>query len=110
MVGYSRSLAAKAAGIKGKRFDWIKAATILHERGEVDASAGLAEDWGCTSCEIVSCGVIVEERGCGYLGSLWATPILVIGDEEIECFTDDGSDFLWWPKEARDIYEGSGAP
>jgi len=79
-----------------KVFDWIKAAKLIREHcmvgelfnAKIEVSAGLAEDWGCTSGPIFSEGSIVNEDDTyAYLSSSWATPIIDIGGEEHECWS-----------------------
>lgn len=88
-----------------KVLDWERAADVCAASKE-PVWAGLAEDWGYTS------GMIwdgeKQVRDYVYVFSTWATPVLVIGDEDgdgIECFkaaTDsDSSDYPeWWGEEA----------
>lgn len=80
-------------GAKTKVFDWVKCANLIRKHCMIenmfDASktveAGLMEDWSCTSGEIFKDGNIVEDDYT-YLGSKWATPIIDIDGEEIECW------------------------
>lgn len=80
-----RAKTAKEDGAKARVFDWNKAAEIIRDRKVKNASAGLREDFGATSGCIYKDGKIVRNPGT-YLASLWATPVLLIDDEEIECW------------------------
>lgn len=70
-----------------KVLDWDRAAEVC-SASEVPVYAGLAEDWDCTS------GMIwdgeKQVRDYVYVSSLWATPVLVVGNEYggdgIECY------------------------
>jgi hypothetical protein len=83
-------------------FDWDKAAELIRERKPSIASAGLDGDWELTGGEIYANGRPIEDSYT-YLASTWATPLLVIDGEEIECFRmksqtpDWGSDTKWPP-------------
>ena len=88
-------------------FDWDKAARILSERMPNVATAGLENDFEWTGGVIWNDG---KPFMCSYtyLASTWAKPMLVIGDEEIECwrYKDDVPDWsaeTKWPKSAIDI-------
>jgi hypothetical protein len=90
-------------------FDWDEAARIIKELQPENADAGLMEDWGCTAGEIWRNGQIVpKEDTYTYLGSGWATPLLVLDDDkELECWVyEKDSNFdqhTYWPQSARDI-------
>jgi hypothetical protein len=90
-----------------KKFDWIKAANILIERNPKRASAGLIEDWLWTGDKIWDNGV--KEDSFPQLCSSWATPVLLIEGEEIECWVSGtfGDEESIWPKAARDIISES---
>ena len=96
-----------------KVFDWNKAAEIIKDRQPSEASAGLIEDWGWTGGEIYRDGKPVpKEETYTYLGSDWATPVLVINDDEvIDCYvrveevTADCHAGTYWPQSALDILE-----
>lgn len=107
--GSARSLAAGPN--KGKVFNWDEAGRILRERGleRRYASAGLAEDWDFTGGSIFADGQIVSD-GSPYIKSAWATPVLVLHDENpyegevIPCFVEASSS-SWdsgtvWPMSA----------
>lgn len=100
-------LADKAAtSTRGfKQFDWDKAARIIAERKPKTARAGLAEDWGCTSGRIWEDGKPVpEDDTYVYLSSNWATPILVLDDdEEIVCMKSGEDSGEYWPDSAKEI-------
>lgn len=95
-----------------KVFDWDKAAQIIKEKDIQDAEAGLAEDWTHTNYTIIEGGKPTERDpySCGaYLSSTWATPILMVGDEPIECYVME-SQTEWdhnthWPESALKILE-----
>lgn len=100
----ANNLAAQASGATPRVFDWVKAAQILKERQPDVASAGLQYDWWWTAGEIWRNGS-PELDSYTYLASNWATPLLVIGDEEIECWryvtdTPGWNAGTTWPPEA----------
>lgn len=72
-------------------FDWDKAAKLIKARltnnpeDSIVCEAGLAGDWNYTGGEIFRDGKPVEDSYT-YLSSNWATPLLTINDEEIECW------------------------
>ena len=89
-----------------KVFDWTKAAEIIKEKQCKEAMAGLDEDWYWTADYIVEDGKAKVKNGC-FLASNWATPVLDIEGERVECWfplmkserhTYDANGF--WPKEA----------
>jgi hypothetical protein len=93
-------------GAKQRVFDWDEAARIIKERKPASASAGLQDDLGWTGGTIWD-GKPVTESYC-YLSSNWATPVLVIDDEEIACwrYADDGCGWdsgTKWPASALAI-------
>ena len=79
------SAAAAARNERQRVFDWNRAAKILAERKPAEASAGLQQDMGWTGGVVWSDGK-PHYDDYTYLWSNWATPILVIDDEEIECW------------------------
>ncbi|MEM9223514.1 MAG: hypothetical protein AAGB11_14095 [Pseudomonadota bacterium] len=86
-------------------FDWDRAARLIVERGAQTAAAGLAEDWASTSGAILRDGKpIPEDETYVYLQSTWATPTLIVDDEEIECALA-GEEAGYWPETARTILE-----
>lgn len=88
-------------------FDWDKAARIIAEKEPDMATAGLEGDFEYTS------GVIWLDskpytRDYTYLASTWAKPLLVIGEEEIECWRYQSDAPEWsaatkWPDSAMEI-------
>ena len=84
---------ASRLGNKLKVFDWARAAEILRERGLPDAEAGLQNDMEWTGGSIMrDHKPVPREETYTFLASIWATPILVINDEEISCWKyDDNS-------------------
>ena len=92
-----------------KVFDWEKAANMIKERGVTYASAGLSEDWEWTGGIILQEGKPVpREDTYTYLASTWATPVLEIDGDMIDCYRmksevpgwDSGT---YWPNEAMVI-------
>ena len=96
-------------------FDWVKAARIINERRVDYAEAGLSEDLDWTAGTILSNGKPVPEHESGvYLQSNWATPVLILEGEEIECYVTvtkeemlcrknaNNGKYVYWPKEALD--------
>lgn len=93
----------------GKVFDWDKAATILKEKNPEVAMAGLEGDFEWTGGCIWKDGKPVLDDYT-YLASRWATPILIVDEEEIPCYLPKGS-CEWtadtkWPESALKIIEG----
>ena len=109
LKGPALCAAARARSDKPKRFDWVKAATILKERNPEHAIAGLQDDMKFTAGLIWNEHKPVPEGNTYvYLSSQWATPILVIDDEEIECWTEEGAEaegsaHIYWPEDALKI-------
>lgn len=88
-------------------FDWDKAARILVDRKPERASAGLTNDFEWTGGIIWKGGKPFTDDYT-YLASTWAEPLLVIDDEEIECWRYKSEVPEWnsetkWPKSAIDI-------
>lgn len=87
-------------------FDWEKAARLIVERKPEVAEAGLQGDMEWTGGDIWANGTIVpREDTYTYLSSNWATPVLVLDGEEIECFkkqsqVPDWGAETYWPAEA----------
>lgn len=104
----AKASAARAAGNPLKVFDWVRAAALLRDSGAANAQAGLEEDWGHTSDTIWRDGnPAVDARA--FLASLWATPLLRIGNARYECATVNPN---WdadtvWPPEALAILEAT---
>ena len=101
---------AKASANKEPRvFDWDKAARLIAERKPNIAVAGLKEDMEYTAGVIWREGEYVTNKYT-YLASSWATPVLVMDDEEIDCYTNK-NESPWeahtkWPLSAIKIVEG----
>jgi len=88
-------------------FDWDKAAHILAVRNPDEALAGLQYDYEYTAGVIWRKGKPVKDEYT-YLASTWARPMLIIGDEEIECWRYKGEVPEWnsetkWPQSALEI-------
>ena len=95
---------------ESKVFDWQKAANLIKEALKANpklyVEAGLEEDWSCTADVIMQNGEVVH--GMPYLASTWATPIVVIGEVEHECYkmaheVPDWNYDTVWPEVALDI-------
>ena len=79
-----------------KYLDWEKAKQLIKEHPDSIIYAGLMEDWEWTSGLIYAQGNFYD--GYVYGASCWATPILDIDGEEVECWTYE------------ETKEGSGKP
>lgn len=91
-----------------KVFDWDKAAKIIKEGNHKNASAGLAEDMYWTAGNIFVDGEMPDSIFKPYLASTWATPVLIIDDDEFDCYkmqseTDGWNSDTFWPDSAREI-------
>lgn len=88
-----------------KRMDWHKARAICEEaiakNPDVTIRAGLVEDWKWTSGVIYENGEYVYNYVFGY--SDWATPIVDVDGEEIECWTYDKPE--GWTENLPDWWE-----
>lgn len=87
-------------------FDWDKAALLIKQRNPVFVEAGLEGDLEWTGGTIHKNGEIVEDSYT-YLSSTWATPIIIIDGEEIDCYIME-SKTSWnestkWPESSRKI-------
>lgn len=82
---FARGEAARASGARSRVFDWEKAERLILERNPREAGAGLAGDWEWTGGTIWRDGERVHDQYT-YLQSTWATPILRMDDDEIECW------------------------
>lgn len=104
-------------------FDWIKAAEIIKERKPQEAIAGLSSDMEWTSGEIWANGAPVpRDETYVFLASTWATPVIMIDYEEIDCYkmqseTPGWDSDTYWPQEALAVLglasgepENEGAP
>ena len=95
-----------------KVFDWDKAARILRDRGAKEASAGLEEDWFWTGGEILRKGKpLARDATYTYLASCWATPVLRVGRDTMECWVWGSKAPEWdaetfWPESALKIFNG----
>jgi hypothetical protein len=108
VTAFARGEAARAAGSKGKVFDWDKAARIIRERNVTNAEAGLSGDLEWTGGPIVKDGKPVPaDDTYTYLASVWATPVLIIDGDETDCWISaDKTDWTaktYWPDSARAI-------
>lgn len=101
-----QAIATKPIG-RMKYMDWEKAKQICEAHPDSEIYAGLQEDWGFTSGLIFSHGSCTREDACNiFVRSTWATPILDVGGEEIECWTYEKSQWDykipdWWGKEIQ---------
>ena len=68
-----------------KYMDWGKVQQIVNEHPNSVIYAGLMEDWNNTSGLVFARGKYY--RGYVYGCSFWATPIVDVDGEEIECWT-----------------------
>lgn len=105
------AMSQATTGKMSKVFDWDKAATLIVEKGAQSAEAGLMEDWNWTSGSILEGGKPILERNMSHLASRWATPVVVIDGEEIECWRHPSEVPEWdaetfWPSSALEILEG----
>lgn len=92
----ARAVATKPIG-KMKYMDWNKVKQVVKEHPDSVIYAGLMEDWNNTSGLIYAKGKYYD--GYVYGCSSWATPIVDVDGEEIECYTyDAGSSDKpeWW--------------
>lgn len=93
-----RAIATKPIG-NMKYMDWNKVQRIVDEHPNSVIYAGLMEDWNNTSGLIFAKGKYYD--GYVYGCSFWATPIVDVDGEEIECWTnkktEEGSNKpTWW--------------
>ena len=96
-------------GCEAMVFDWNKAAKIIRERKPIIAYASLKNDWEHTGGVIYASGRVIK-GSYTFLKSTWATPLLIIDGEIIDCFVME-SETKWnentkWPKSAIDILLG----
>ena len=96
-------------GNEMKIFDWHKAVRLIKKYEMKNVSAGLAEDWFWTGGDILENGKPTEGNYT-YLGSTWATPVLMCENEVYECWCLE-SECDWytdtcWPKSALMLLEG----
>ena len=108
------SMIARAEANRGKQmkvFDWDKAARLIKERKPKIAEAGLEGDWEYTGGVIYRNGKPVTDNDIGdsytYLASTWATPILELDGDPVECYVMDDKrgwdEHTKWPKSALEI-------
>ena len=94
----ARTIATRPIG-KTKYMDWDKVQKIVNENPDSVIRAGLREDWNNTSGLIFAKGKYYD--GYVFGASCWATPIVDVDGEEIECYTyektkwDDGKPEDW---------------
>jgi hypothetical protein len=99
------AMGAATRGKEKKVFDWHKAAKLINEHNAMDAVAGLSSDMEYTAGEILKDGKIVDrDETYTYLASTWATPVLVLDNDEIPCYVME-SETNWdaetyWPESA----------
>lgn len=113
MQAVMNNLAAQAGGTTPRVFDWVKAAQILKERQPATAEAGLESDWEWTG-GVIWCDGKPTLNDYTYLASTWAIPLLLIDDEEIECWRYVTDAPGWnantkWPPEAFAVLRGEEA-
>lgn len=100
------TLAQMNRGKERKVFDWDKAAKLIKERKPETAEAGLQGDWTYTGGVIYRDGKPVLDTCC-YLASTWATPMLELDGEEIECYVMESktewNETTIWPKSALSV-------
>lgn len=111
LSAFARGQASR--GNRSKVFDWDEAATRIKAAGAHTARAGLQDDWDWTGGPIFDDGKPVPaEDTYVYLASTWATPELVIDDEEpVPCWkfadeTDGWGAHTYWPDSALAILRG----
>lgn len=76
----------------GKMLDFDKALELIKKHRFNETYIGLAEDWLYTSGKVEADGRVTydwEHEGPVCLASRWATPVVVIGEEVIECWKED---------------------
>ena len=83
--------------------DWYKVAETIIDKKPLYVEAGLKTDWNHTYVTLLENNIIETDIGCGYLGSTWAIPAIILKyanghEEEIELFTIEDnydSDIMW---------------
>lgn len=110
-IAIARNMAAMARGSRARVFDWDEAARVIKESGCSEANAGLSGDLEWTGGIILEGGAPVpKDHTYTFLQSNWATPVLIIDDEERECwkFSDETefNAYTYWPQSALDILSG----
>ena len=93
-----------------KYMDWNKVQQIVNEHPNSTIYVGLMEDWNNTSGLIYKDGKYYN--GGGLFGcSVWATPIVDVDGEEIECYVTEEPDGFttglpsWWGN-GNTLYNG----
>ena len=66
---------------KLKVLDFKEVARIIIEEKPKKIEAGLLTDWEYTSVDIYENRIVSNDIGSGYLGSRWATPAIIITDQ-----------------------------
>lgn len=102
------AVATKPIG-KTKYMDWKKVQKIVNEHPDAVIHAGLREDWGNTSGLIYARGKYYN--GYVYGCSSWATPIVDVDGEEIECWTHEETEEkedvpAWWGNGQKFLNKG----
>jgi len=69
-----------------KEYDWDKLQEYLDGRIQVDV--GMKEDWFFIAKELEQSD-IDNKKIAGISGSDWATPIVKIDDEQIDCYKEE---------------------
>lgn len=93
---------------KQKYMDWEKVKRIVKENPNSVIYAGLMEDWNNTSGLIYAKGKYY--KGYVYGTSTWATPIVDVDGEEIECYVYEKPENFtvdlpsWWG-EGEKLYD-----
>lgn len=95
----AEAIATKPIGAT-KYMDWNKVKEVVEKNPNAVIYAGLMEDWNNTSGLIFAKGKYYD-GDCFYGCSSWATPIIDINGEEIECWTYDKTEEVsdipsWW--------------
>lgn len=109
-LGFLGASAVATKPIGNKKFmDWQKVKQIVADHPDSTIYAGLQEDWGNTSGLIYKNGKYYD--GGSFFGcSIWATPILDVDGEEIECWTEketeERSSMPEWWGEGQPLLDG----
>lgn len=99
-MGFMGAEAIATKPIGGMKYmDWQKVQKIVDEHPDAVIHAGLMEDWNNTSGLIFAKGKYYD--GYVYGCSCWATPIVDVDGEEIECWTyektaEGSGKPTWW--------------
>ena len=109
LEAFARGAASRDAPMRV--FDWDRAARRIVEVRPRSASAGLAEDWEWTGGCIFVDGEPVHD-GHAYLASTWATPVLIMGGGQEDCFLVEPNHRGWgsepkWPDSALAILKAA---